>query len=1642
MAPKVKLGPLSEKEKAEFDNIRHDEMRACKDVKKLMRMEAYFRAEGCAPTADSVLAHIRELGQGSANPEMDPEHARLLAEEQARARAEIADWTATQRQTDAALEAASKEGSAGLHDGALPPVRAPVRMPVSDVKPGVPAASQKSKTDSAVGTNVRSGRQYYDLWEKKVEAALAEADRDDSGNATAPAGTAATAASTAGLRRSPELTQRLLELNCGASSAERMCLSGLEKAKGNEHFRAKEYAEAVEHYTLALGLRGSAGEASLFGNRAAAYIKLKMWDAAEQDSSAALEAEPTMLKAYIRRAAARLEMGKLVEAVADCDAALALQPGCNEAAELRARSAKLLQDAGMKRMVIEEVEDDNEDEMEGDKTPPAVSMDGSARAAVVPLASGSKLADEQGVTAPAPGRKRMVVVETDSEDEVVASKDIAASPAAAPQPPSQQLATSAASLAGTKAEPKTAEPSSSGPVQATLKPPIGAPIAAAVKPGTSAPAAPVSVTSVASVDTPAAGKAAAKEAPRPAAPVATVAPAPPLVRAVPPPPPSLDLPPPPSPPTPTRSSQFDDAVEAIKQEGNKEYMNGNFVRASQLYTDALALAPDLATLYVNRSMARLNSGLNAEALRDACQAVALDPNGYKALNKRARAKERLKLWEASRNDMQRCLDLVPPKDDRIRNEVAKELERADANVMAAKERAAARAAAAAARAPQRVTKYKSVTIEEHDDDEEESDEDKPLLAPEEAAEWEDAATRRLPKLRSRAEGLRAEWLGKKDDEAREAYQRELLTWEAAKERAEAAAAAAAAEAEEAAVAAAITAAAIARSAEPEAVSTQTVEEIKNEGNAHLRAHRYQEAEDCYRECLRVDPGNLYVRLNMLVLLNETNRWTEAEAAANEVLELFSASQASLTAEQQQNMRSKVFHRRSLALKSQGRLREALEDLRAAKALLGQSESLDKEMEALGNLIAAEREVPAPTSAGPASAPSTPCADAPAPSAPAITAETAVVAAAQAPCALPSVEPSPQAVVQPARQVPSATVSETIGPAAAAVPAAISLSRSQGTGNVPVRRRMKVQVESDEDEDEGSSPPMPPEKSPVSDALPTVAPTARSAPQIPPQTPVPGLSSNSSAPAIAAKPATAPTQATTGPVPATTAATAPIPTAHTTSTSNIAAASIPADAAATTTASTATAFKSGGGPRAAVVSGDPGDPEEAGRLRDEGNRLYSVGNYVRAMDFYTRSIRACAHNPAAYCNRAFVYLHLHRPADALLDAEAAIEQAGGRYPKAQLRRAFALRELGRITDAMAAIRQLLDASPGDQVLLDEMQRLQHMTMEEKKAAGNGEAAGRAQGNGMPPKSVANGGALAPAPAAAAAAQAPPVRHKIIVEDVSSDSEDEQAGTAAEVSNTAGASSNRGFANGPSVVAAASSSGTTESPLSTALGQSKGSAAADETSKQAANAVASSVGAAAPVPPPSSAASASVPVEAAAVSTVATGSRPQWEAASAKAAAALAFAVATKVPKKPKPPKNAHELEQALKNLAGHPVVQYEYIRSLDPSSYAGVIKANLSVKMVQAFVGAARHALQLVSPPAGNTVVDAGGAAAAAVATPSPGQEDVDFVSSLLENLILVPRFDMTYGLCGKAMKEDMRALLGALAAAGQDVSLLKKSYKV
>lgn len=104
--------------------------------------------------------------------------------------------------------------------------------------------------------------------------------------------------------------------------------TGEAKEKGDAHFRAKRFKEAISSYTLALE---AAPDTAILRNRAAAHEKLGDWKAVEADATAALDADaaagaPVFAKALLRRARACQERGATADAARDYRAALALAP--------------------------------------------------------------------------------------------------------------------------------------------------------------------------------------------------------------------------------------------------------------------------------------------------------------------------------------------------------------------------------------------------------------------------------------------------------------------------------------------------------------------------------------------------------------------------------------------------------------------------------------------------------------------------------------------------------------------------------------------------------------------------------------------------------------------------------------------------------------------------------------------------------------------------------------------------------------------------------------------------------------------------------------------------------------------------------------------------------------------------------------------------------------------------------------------------------------------------------------------------------------------------------------------------------------------------------------------------------------------
>jgi hypothetical protein len=331
---------------------------------------------------------------------------------------------------------------------------------------------------------VRSGKEYYEGWEKyaatggdsddEVEEVVPLSKRAPKVPDTKPA--ADDAASAAATRSGPALTQSIIAANAGLTEAERMYNAEQEKAKGNECFRAKEYAAAVERYTISLALNPTNG--SVRGNRAAAYLKLRLWAEAAADCDAALEADPNFVKARVRRATARLELGENAGAMDDIDAALAVDPDNREVAAMKTKADKMLNQATTRRVVIEEEDDDDEADVVASDKPPSRAA-ARTRIAVVddsdsdeggepasktspksPLGGvlpkgAAAAAKGKGAPPPAPASRMRIPVEEDSDGDD-SSDDTAAPPAKAAWPADSAKPAKAAAQPAKAAKPAPA----------------------------------------------------------------------------------------------------------------------------------------------------------------------------------------------------------------------------------------------------------------------------------------------------------------------------------------------------------------------------------------------------------------------------------------------------------------------------------------------------------------------------------------------------------------------------------------------------------------------------------------------------------------------------------------------------------------------------------------------------------------------------------------------------------------------------------------------------------------------------------------------------------------------------------------------------------------------------------------------------------------------------------------------------------------------------------------------------------------------------------------------------------------------------------------------------------------------------------
>lgn len=96
------------------------------------------------------------------------------------------------------------------------------------------------------------------------------------------------------------------------------------KELGNKAFAAKEYDEAIKHYTAAIAIDSK--NCVYFSNRSACYGGKKDWASSADDAKECIKFNPSFIKGYYRLASAQSEQNEFEAALATIKQGMAIEP--------------------------------------------------------------------------------------------------------------------------------------------------------------------------------------------------------------------------------------------------------------------------------------------------------------------------------------------------------------------------------------------------------------------------------------------------------------------------------------------------------------------------------------------------------------------------------------------------------------------------------------------------------------------------------------------------------------------------------------------------------------------------------------------------------------------------------------------------------------------------------------------------------------------------------------------------------------------------------------------------------------------------------------------------------------------------------------------------------------------------------------------------------------------------------------------------------------------------------------------------------------------------------------------------------------------------------------------------------------------
>ncbi len=107
------------------------------------------------------------------------------------------------------------------------------------------------------------------------------------------------------------------------------------KAEGNNFFKAKNYAQAIEQYTNAI--ETDAKDVTFFSNRSACYAALEKWDEAAADGRQCVILDKNFVKGYFRAATAQEKLGNFADALEFVKRGLGVESGNKDLKDMSRR---------------------------------------------------------------------------------------------------------------------------------------------------------------------------------------------------------------------------------------------------------------------------------------------------------------------------------------------------------------------------------------------------------------------------------------------------------------------------------------------------------------------------------------------------------------------------------------------------------------------------------------------------------------------------------------------------------------------------------------------------------------------------------------------------------------------------------------------------------------------------------------------------------------------------------------------------------------------------------------------------------------------------------------------------------------------------------------------------------------------------------------------------------------------------------------------------------------------------------------------------------------------------------------------------------------------------------------------------------